>query len=80
MEKFLNDSITVSNQALEGMRNYSSVPKYIVKDSDDLLKLYNSQKNGLQNNDVKKYYKLHLEVSNMNIQHGQVGEFLEYEK
>ncbi|HAI27668.1 MAG TPA: hypothetical protein DCM20_08855 [Lactococcus lactis] len=62
------------------MRNYSSVPKYIVKDSDDLLKLYNSQKNGLQNNDVKKYYKLQLEVSNMNIQHGQVGEFLEYEK
>lgn len=55
MEKFLNDSITVSTQALEGMRNYSSVPKYIVKDSDDLLKLYNSQKNGLQNNDVKKY-------------------------
>ncbi len=54
MEKFLNDSITVSIQALEGMRNYSSVPKYIVKDSDDLLKLYNSQKNGLQNNDVKK--------------------------
>ncbi|KST90057.1 hypothetical protein KF134_2253 [Lactococcus lactis subsp. lactis] len=80
MEKFLNDSITVSTQALEGMRNYSSVPKYIVKDSDDLLKLYNSQKNGLQNNDVKKYYKLQLEVSNMNIQHGQVGEFLEYEK
>ncbi|PPA65986.1 hypothetical protein C3952_12740 [Lactococcus lactis] len=62
------------------MRNYSSVPKYIVKDSNDLLKLYNSQKNGLQNNDVKKYYKLQLEVSNMNIQHGQVGEFLEYEK
>ncbi|PLW60649.2 hypothetical protein [Lactococcus lactis] len=80
MEKFLNDSITVSIQALEGMRNYSSVPKYIVKDSNDLLKLYNSQKNGLQNNDVKKYYKLQLEVSNMNIQHGQVGEFLEYEK
>ncbi|MCT0054427.1 hypothetical protein EFK40_10290 [Lactococcus lactis subsp. lactis] len=62
------------------MRNYSSVPKYIVKDSDDLLKVYNSQKNGLQNNDVKKYYKLQLEVSNMNIQHGQVGEFLEDEK
>ncbi|KSU07441.1 hypothetical protein ABVR74_09765 [Lactococcus lactis subsp. lactis] len=80
MEKFLNDSITVSTQALEGMRNYSSVPKYIVKDSDDLLKLYNSQKNGLQNNDVKKYYKFQLEVSNINIQHGQVGEFLEDEK
>ena len=80
MEKFLNDSITVSIQALEGMRNYSSVHKYIVKDSGDLLKLYNSQKNGLQNNDVKKYYKLQLEVSNMNIQHWQVGEFLEYEK
>ena len=80
MEKFLNDSITVSIQALEGMRNYSSVPKYIVKDSDDLLKLYNSQKNGLQNNDVKKYYKFQLEVSNINIQHGQVGEFLEDEK
>ncbi|OSP86077.1 hypothetical protein B9W73_11980 [Lactococcus lactis] len=62
------------------MRNYSSVPKYIVKDSDDLLKLYNSQKNGLQNNDVKKYYKFQLEVSNINIQHGQVGEFLEDEK
>ena len=44
MENFLNDSITVSIQALEGMRNYSSVPKYIVKDSDDFLKLYNSQK------------------------------------
>lgn len=62
------------------MRKYSSVPKYIVKDSDDLLMLYNSQKNGLQNNDVKKYYKLQLEVYNMNIQHGQVGEFLEDEK
>lgn len=44
MENFLNDSITVSTQALEAMRNYSSVPKYIVKDSDDFLKLYNSQK------------------------------------
>lgn len=79
MENFLNDNITVSTQALEGMRNDSSVPKDIVKDSEDLLKLYNSQKNALQNNDVKKYYKLQLEVNNMNIQHGQAGEFLEDE-
>lgn len=78
-ENDLEISITSSRQALNSLNGDDTVPdnvkNEIKKDLEDVLNLYNQQKESLQKKDLTLYYQIQLKINKIYEQTGQATEY-----